>query len=143
MLNWAWRLTKNAPSAESCNTSVASSDKKGNFTAMRRYLLPLLLLAWAGQTQAEALRCGTRLVYEGDVAAVVERLCGTPVQISHSSVWRIPSVWRYGRRYQLSDQEVAVPVETWTYNFGPQQFMRELRFEDGVLIKIKILDYGY
>lgn len=110
---------------------------------MKRYCLPLLLLVWSGHTQAEALRCGNRLVYEGDAAVVVENRCGKPAQISHSSMLKIPTFWRNGRLYQLSDQEVLVPVETWTYNFGPGKFMRQLRFEDGVLMEIKLLDYGY
>jgi Protein of unknown function (DUF2845) len=110
---------------------------------MKRYLPPLLLLVWADPGQADALRCGNRLVYEGDIAAVVENLCGKPMQISRSSMSKIPSFWRSGRLYQLSDQEVLVPVETWTYNFGPRKFMRQLRFEDGVLMEIRILDYGY
>ena len=40
-------------------------------------------------------------------------------------------------------RSVEVPVETWVYNFGPSKFMRKLRFEDGVLVEIKVLDYGY
>ncbi|MGE3533156.1 MAG: DUF2845 domain-containing protein [Steroidobacteraceae bacterium] len=34
-------------------------------------------------------------------------------------------------------------METWVYNFGSRKFMRQLRFEDGVLVEIKILEYGY
>jgi hypothetical protein len=29
------------------------------------------------------------------------------------------------------------------YNFGTSKFMRKLRFEDGVLVEISVLDYGY
>ncbi|MGE0113546.1 MAG: DUF2845 domain-containing protein [Steroidobacteraceae bacterium] len=105
--------------------------------------LPLLLLLFASPLLAEALRCGNKLVYEGDIAATVEARCGKPVQISHSSILRVPTVWRHGRPYQLSDQEVLIPVETWVYNFGSRKFMRQLRFEDGVLVEIKILEYGY
>lgn len=108
---------------------------------MKRYFL--LVLLWATPGQAEALRCGNRLVYEGDVAAVVAQRCGEPLQISRSSMFKFPTTWINGRLYQLSDQQVAVPVETWVYNFGPGKFMRELRFEDGVLVNIKLLDYGH
>jgi hypothetical protein len=38
---------------------------------------------------------------------------------------------------------VPVPVETWTYNLGPQKLMRQLRFEDGVLVWIRTLEHGY
>ncbi len=110
---------------------------------MKRCLLSLSLLALSGPGHAGALRCGSRLIYEGDVAAVVENRCGKPVQVSPSSMLKFPTIWMHGRLYQLSDQQVLVPVETWVYNFGPGKFMRELRFEDGVLVKIRLLDYGY
>ena len=103
----------------------------------------LLLSLTATAALADTMRCGDRLVYEGDAATKVEALCGKPDQISHSSILKIPSVWRNGRLYQLSDQEVVVPVESWVYNFGNRKFMRKLRFEDGVLMQIEVLDYGY
>lgn len=92
---------------------------------------------------ADNLRCGNRLVYEGDPMFQVEARCGKPAQISHSSALQFPTAWINGRLYQLSSQEVVVPVETWVYNFGPTKFMRKLRFEDGVLMKIEVLEYGY
>ena len=33
--------------------------------------------------------------------------------------------------------------EEWTYNFGPQQFMRILRFQNGRLMDIELGGYGY
>jgi Protein of unknown function (DUF2845) len=109
---------------------------------MKRYLL-LLLCCWALPTLADTLRCGNKLVYEGDPLAKVEARCGQPAQISHSSILKFPTIWHHGRLYQLSDREESVPVETWIYNFGPRQFMRKLRFEDGLLVEIEVLDYGY
>lgn len=103
----------------------------------------LTLMTWSSVTLADALRCGNRLVYEGDATALVESRCGKPAQINRSSMLKIPTFWHNGRLYQLSDQEVLVPVETWIYNFGPSKFMRKLRFEDGVLMDIEVLDYGY
>ena len=109
---------------------------------MKRYL-PLLLLLGSGSIHADTLRCGNKLVYEGDELALVQARCGKPAQISHSTLLKFPTIWRHGRRYQLSDQEIEVPVETWVYNFGPSKFMRKLRFEDGVLVEIEVLAYGY
>jgi Protein of unknown function (DUF2845) len=108
-----------------------------------KYCLPLLLLLCSSLAQADTMRCGNKLVYEGDELVLVEARCGKPAQISYSSMLKIPTFWHRGRLYQLSDQEVQVPVETWVYNFGPRKFMRKLRFEDSVLVEIKILDYGY
>jgi hypothetical protein len=109
---------------------------------MKCYLLLLLLLA-SSLVMADTMRCGNLLVYEGDELLKVEARCGKPAQISHSTILKFPSVWVRGRLVQLSDQEVAVPVETWVYNFGSEKFMRKLRFEDGVLVSIEILEYGF
>jgi uncharacterized protein YvpB len=38
---------------------------------------------------------------------------------------------------------VEVRVEIWTYNFGPHKLMRRLRFDDGELVEIETLGYGY
>ena len=91
----------------------------------------------------DTLRCGNRLVYEGDALFKVEARCGKPAQISHSTILKYPSIWRNGRLYRLGNEEVAVPVETWIYNFGSSRFMRKLRFEDGLLVTIETLEYGH
>ncbi len=36
-----------------------------------------------------------------------------------------------------------MPVEIWTYNFGPYKLMREIRFVDGRVEDIETLGYGY
>jgi hypothetical protein len=38
---------------------------------------------------------------------------------------------------------IEVPVEEWTYNFGPRRFMRSIRFENGIVTSIETLGYGY
>lgn len=106
-------------------------------------LLSLLLLLGIGTASADTLRCGNKLVYEGDEMAKVIARCGQPAQISHSVISRFPTVWINGRPRQLSDQQIEIPVETWVYNFGTDKFMRKLRFEDGVLVDISVLDYGF
>jgi hypothetical protein len=37
----------------------------------------------------------------------------------------------------------SVSVRQWTYNFGARQFMRQLKFENGILKDIETLKYGY
>jgi hypothetical protein len=97
----------------------------------------------AAPARADAFRCGTRLVTDGDSTAKVVALCGEPTEVRRSSILRRPVVWLYGRPYHLSDDLVEVPVETWVYNLGPQKLMRQLRFEDGVLVEIRTLGHGY
>lgn len=88
-------------------------------------------------------RCGSDLVYEGDGRSRVLAKCGPPTDIVHSVALRTPAYWRSGRPIYFGDGPVEVPVEVWTYNLGPNSFMRRLRFEDGQLIQIETLGYGY
>lgn len=105
-------------------------------------LFALLSLTTWGVCHADTnFRCGNHLVYEGDTMAKVESLCGSPTQRTHSTLVKPQTIWRDGRPYSLG--ETIVQVDTWTYNFGPQKFMREMRFEDGGLIRIDTLGYGY
>jgi hypothetical protein len=92
---------------------------------------------------ADAFRCGTRLVTDGDSSAKVVALCGEPTETRRSSILRRPVVWIYGRPYHVSDDLVEVPVEIWVYNLGPHKLMRQLRFEDGILVEVKTLGHGY
>ena len=49
----------------------------------------------------------------------------------------------HGRLIEISSELVEVPVEIWLYNLGPNKFMQRLRFEDGELIEIESLGYGF
>ena len=116
-----------------------------NARMVRSFLIAVLaaLALAAGEAQADAFRCGTRLATDGDSAAKVAALCGEPTEVRRSSILRRPVMWLHGRPYYLSDDLVEVPVETWIYNLGPQKLMRQLRFEDGILVEVKTLGHGY
>jgi hypothetical protein len=43
----------------------------------------------------------------------------------------------------VGDSLIEIPVEIWIYNLGPSKLMRKLRFEDGVLVDIDTMGYGY
>jgi hypothetical protein len=92
---------------------------------------------------ADALRCGTRLVTDGDTRAQVEARCGAPVDITRRTRLAAPIVWRHGRPYRVGDGAIEVEIEEWTYNLGPQRFMRRVRFEDGLVVAVETLGYGY
>jgi hypothetical protein len=122
----------------------------------RKYLITLAVLIISTEP-AFALRCGTKLVDIGDHITKVEHMCGEPVSIQFSTAYRsgIPRhTVRRSARSSLrssSDQEllihdrsaIEVQLEEWTYNFGPTRFMRAIRFENGVVVKIESLGYGY
>ena len=101
------------------------------------------LVVAAAPARADGFRCGTKLVVEGTTRGEVIARCGEPTEVERRSILRRPVLWRYGRPYYLSDDLVEVPVETWTYNLGPNKLMRRLRLEDGLVVEIDTLGYGY
>jgi hypothetical protein len=107
-------------------------------------LLAMLCLSAFGAAHAgDSFRCGSKLVSTGDSRSLVRNRCGTPADITQGVLLRRPLVVGHGRTTFLGDQLVEVQVETWTYNFGPNRLMRRLRFVDGTLEEIEVLDYGY
>ncbi|MGC4029426.1 MAG: DUF2845 domain-containing protein [Steroidobacteraceae bacterium] len=106
-------------------------------------VLAVLLALLCLPREAFAFRCGNRLVTEGDSAAEVIARCGDPVQVDRRAVLRPAVVWRYGRPWQLPGGPVEKVVETWTFNLGPNQFMRQVTIEDGIVKAIRTLGYGY
>lgn len=107
------------------------------------WLFILLVASGVAAAAPGSFRCGNDLVLEGDVRSRVRVKCGEPTEVSHSVAWRSPVYWHHGYPYHLGGSVREVPVEVWTYNRGPNSFMRRLRFEDGVLIEIETLGYGY
>ena len=107
------------------------------------WLAVALLAAALIAAPAHAFRCGSRIVSEGDTRVEVLAKCGEPADIERRSIWRQPVYWLHGRPYHVSNDLAEVPVESWIYNLGPQKLMRRLRFEDGVVVEIETLGYGY
>ena len=105
--------------------------------------LLLLALFAIGPARADGFRCGTKLVVEGSTRGEVLARCGEPTDVEHRAILRRPTFWRHGRPHYLSDTLVEVPLELWTYNLGPNKLMRRLRLEDGVVVEIETLGYGY
>ncbi|HSC08347.1 MAG TPA: DUF2845 domain-containing protein [Steroidobacteraceae bacterium] len=107
-----------------------------------RFALATLLLLTA--FPAAAFHCGVKLVHEGDSRYDVRAKCGEPADIETRAILRQPIVWHHGRPVLAAPGSlVEVTVELWTYNFGPHKLMRRLRFEDGELVEIETLGYGY
>ncbi|MCS6948800.1 MAG: DUF2845 domain-containing protein [Steroidobacteraceae bacterium] len=96
-----------------------------------------------GPASADAFRCGSRLVNEGDTRAMVVAKCGAPTDVERQSVWRRPLIWWHGRPLYIGTDLVEIPVESWVYNLGPNKLMRRVRFEDGIVVAVETLGYGY
>jgi Protein of unknown function (DUF2845) len=104
---------------------------------------------------AQAMRCGSRLVTEGDHISKVLRYCGDPLGVQQRLVvrsgltrprYRIgnSSGVIYEREILASERSYEeVQIEEWTYNFGPRRFMRLVVFENGFVADIKPLGYGF
>jgi hypothetical protein len=103
----------------------------------------LLCLLFALPASADAMRCGSKLIREGDLRDRVLALCGEPTDIQRRSVLRAPYYNYKGRLTFYGDGLLEVPVEIWTYNLGPYKLMRRLRLVDGEVEEIETLGYGY
>jgi hypothetical protein len=111
---------------------------------MKRLLLIAVLLAISWDAGAQAMECGNKLITQGDSMAKVATLCGNPSQVDHTSIVRSASgAIVNGQWVQSGATQVEIPVEVWLYNLGPDKLMRQIRFEDGRVVKIETLDYGY
>jgi len=102
----------------------------------------LFFLVCLSTVPAWAFRCGNRLVSRGETQTAIWSKCGAP----DTTEWRVN--YRALPSYDslaAARTTVYVPVitEVWVYNFGPQRFMQELWFEDGRLIDMQSLGYGY
>ena len=82
-------------------------------------------------------------VSDGDTIDKVAALCGPPTDIQRREVLRRPIQWYSGRPYYTSYEPVAIPIEYWIYNLGPNKLMRRLKFEDGLLVDVETLSHGY
>jgi hypothetical protein len=98
-----------------------------------------IALAFSGPAAADSMRCGSKLMTDGDPADKVEAYCGQPVSIERHEILR---GYSYHNNVPVhSSYEVS--VELWTYNFGPNKLMYRLRFEDGLLVDVDTLSHGY
>ncbi|MEM7605477.1 MAG: DUF2845 domain-containing protein [Myxococcota bacterium] len=103
----------------------------------------LFVLAGASSS-ASAMSCQRQIVSRGDYQVRVQRLCGEPAQRIQSTVERARQVLvrTAGGALVANEVRVSVLVERWVYDFGPRRLMRELTFEDGVLVNIRTVGRG-
>jgi Protein of unknown function (DUF2845) len=114
-------------------------------TAKRTTIAAVLTLLGAvfAASPAAAMRCSHRLITEGDHASKVLKFCGEPISVESRYAERPYWHERGGSELLLPGFYEEVKVEEWTYNFGPQRFMRLVRLENGVVTDIRQLGYGF
>jgi hypothetical protein len=78
-----------------------------------------------------------QLLAEGDTTAEVLKKCGEPDLVER---WYDETILREDRTLE---RRTTVPIEQWTYNFGPRHFIHILKFRKGRLADIEIGGYGF
>jgi hypothetical protein len=88
------------------------------------------------QAHADSISCDGGIVSSGDTSVELIMKCGQPE-------------WKDSRTEKIvdkSDKDVKrktyITIEEWTYNFGPQQFMRIVTIRNGVIAGIRTGTYG-
>jgi hypothetical protein len=116
-----------------------------NPTISRASACAALLVAafFFGIAHADSLRCDGKLALQGDSRMEVRAKCGEPGDVVHSTLALRTTAARYDRVYYAEEAAIIVPVEIWTYNFGPHRFMYRLRFVNGVLEGLETMGYGF
>jgi hypothetical protein len=102
-------------------------------------------------TNAAAARCGTQLINKGDSQAKILKYCGKPATKSFYHAMRHGSYPKRGEDGEWVENEknyrfygrTEVLVEDWVYNFGPNKFMRKVRFTNGIVESVETLERGY
>lgn len=83
--------------------------------------------------------CRDGIVSVGDAIPQVVKKCGPPAFAYQREQSRLDSNWRLYRARTYT----TITIDDWTYNFGPNEFMYNLVFENGRVVRIESLDYGY
>jgi hypothetical protein len=107
---------------------------------MKTLLALCLLGLLPGVLMADSIRCGSRIITRGSTVAELTAFCGDPAQVTKTSSF-VGAVRGADGVDNGATGEIA--VEIWTYNFGPDQLMERVRIENGVVVQIDSLGYGY
>jgi hypothetical protein len=95
-------------------------------------IFSVLLYGSGYALETDTMICRNGIVSKGETMPEVVNKCGPP---------------SFNDRHQESrldeDATIIITVDDWIYNFGPNEFMYSIRFENGRVKKIESLDYGY
>ena len=107
---------------------------------MRTIMMLIISILMLSVAPVYAIRCGTQIVSEGDHKTSVRIKCGEPEAVEERVIYRTVQL-----TYAPHGDKIIVPIEIeeWLYNFGPSRLMQQLWFENGKLVRIRSLGYGY
>jgi len=99
--------------------------------------------------RADSLRCGSKIASEGSTQAEVLLRCGEPMTkltryetISEETRTQNQTKDKTSGASQAQVRTFTRTIDEWVYNFGPSEFMQEVTFVDGRLLKVRSLTYG-
>ena len=107
---------------------------------MRVGMMLMVLISMLAVGPAYALRCGTQVVSEGDHKTSVRIKCGEPEAVEEHIIYRTLHLTHHVHGAKIM---VPIRIEEWLYNFGSRRLMQQLWFENGELVHIRSLGYGY
>jgi hypothetical protein len=105
-------------------------------TALGLLLTPSLLFA-------ESIRCGSQLIERGSTSADLLEFCGKPTEVTKNGTVNGLIGNTHTASGITSQATGDFEVETWTYDFGPNQLMERVRIENGIVVQIDSLGYGH
>jgi len=124
---------------------VASSLFLAAFSAV--FGLPIAPLA-----HADGMRCGNRLISDGDLMYEVKNVCGAPDQATQRTERRIVSRAVQSTCYDARGQAylcttvvqeaIEVVLDEWYYDFGRSVLVKTVTFESGRLVRVVTGSYG-
>jgi Protein of unknown function (DUF2845) len=109
---------------------------------MKKSFALIALGALPGFAFAEGMVCGNKIIERGSSREEVRAYCGKPAQIDNKTAYT--GVAGAGRHeHVIEGSAVEIQIETWIFNFGPDQLMEKVRFEDGIVASVESMGYGY
>jgi Protein of unknown function (DUF2845) len=92
---------------------------------------------------AESIRCGSQLIVKGSTSADLLEYCGKPTQVTKNGTVNGLVGNTYTAGGIVNPATGDFEVETWTYDFGPNQLMQRVRIENGIVVQIDSMGYGH
>jgi hypothetical protein len=107
----------------------------------RAFVACLALALLPALASADSMRCGSKVISEGDSIDRVLQYCGEPAERRRTYIVRQPRFEVGSQEYSFPGEE-EVPVDLWTYDFGPNKLMMRVRMIAGEVDSIETLGYG-
>jgi len=110
---------------------------------MNKWLVAGVLSCVPALALAQSIRCGTKIIGVGATRGEIIAKCGEPTQVERKVAYTGGSISTGGQPSLTSGTTVEVQIEVWTYNFGSNKLMQRVVLEDGIVVRIESLGYGY